>query len=318
MTRISGEGSRGLVSFRMHDKLEIGAPTLKIRNITVVLDFYQKGLGLQVNNRKYDHDNHVYELGLSLPPSDANISPLLILQHNPDAKNAFLRSAGLYHFAILVPDRRSLALTYIALRDAGVHFDGFADHLVSESLYLRDPENNGIEIYRDRPAREWPRDSAGQIIMDTLPLDLQSLGSEINKEEPKNATHFPSGAKIGHIHLKVTDLGRSINFYHKKLGFDITVNWKSMGAAFLSAGGYHHHIGMNTWHSLNGEGHVQGRSGLEKFTITIPERSSFNALRDTIKRHFVGSEQQGRKGKADGNQFMVSDPDGIQILVKCE
>jgi catechol 2,3-dioxygenase len=109
MTRISGEGGRGLVSFRMHDKLEIGAPTLLIRNITVVLDFYQKGLGLQVKNRKYDHDNYVYELGFNLPPSDANISPLLILQHNADAKNVSPRSAGLYHFAILVPDRRSLA-----------------------------------------------------------------------------------------------------------------------------------------------------------------------------------------------------------------
>jgi catechol 2,3-dioxygenase len=300
MTRISGEGGRGLVSFRMHDKLEIGAPTLRIRNITVVLDFYQKGLGLQVNNRKYDHDSHVYELGFSLPPSDANISPLLILQHNPEAKKVSPRSAGLYHFAILVPDRRSLALTYIALRDAGVHYDGFADHLVSESLYLRDPENNGIEIYRDRPAREWPRDSAGHIIMDTLPLDLQSLRSEINKEEPKNTIPFPSGAKIGHIHLKVTDLERSINFYHKKLGFDITVNWKSMGAAFLSAGGYHHHVGMNTWHSLNGEGHIQGRSGLENFTITIPERSFLIHLEILLNAILLAPSSREGKGRPTG------------------
>jgi catechol 2,3-dioxygenase len=300
MTRISGEGGRGLVSFRMHDKLEIGAPTLRIRNITVVLDFYQKGLGLQVNNRKYDHDSHVYELGFSLPPSDANISPLLVLQHNPEAKKVSPRSAGLYHFAILVPDRRSLALTYIALRDAGVHYDGFADHLVSESLYLRDPENNGIEIYRDRPAREWPRDSAGHIIMDTLPLDLQSLRSEINKEEPKNTIPFPSGAKIGHIHLKVTDLERSINFYHKKLGFDITVNWKSMGAAFLSAGGYHHHVGMNTWHSLNGEGHIQGRSGLENFTITIPERSFLIHLKILLNAILLAPSSREGKGRPTG------------------
>jgi catechol 2,3-dioxygenase len=300
MTRISGEGGRGLVSFRMHDKLEIGAPTLRIRNITVVLDFYQKGLGLQVNNRKYDHDNHVYELGLSMPRSDANISPLLILQHNPEAKKVSPRSAGLYHFAILVPDRRSLALTYIALRGAGVHYDGFADHLVSESLYLRDPENNGIEIYRDRPAREWPRDSTGHIIMDTLPLDLQSLRSEINKEEPKNTIPFPSGAKIGHIHLKVTDLERSINFYHKKLGFDITVNWKSMGAAFLSAGGYHHHVGMNTWHSLNGEGHIQGRSGLENFTITIPERSFLIHLEILLNAILLAPSSREGKGRPTG------------------
>src|ERR687898_1973585 len=299
--------------------ITVGCPTLVVKDIDKVLNFYEKYFDLQVVKNKTNNRCLVYELDFKYYSSSPSLgTPLLTLQSDSSARTTLPHSAGLYHFAVLVPDRKSLASTYLRLEDLGVKFDGFADHLVSESLYLRDPENNGIEIYCDRPAREWPRDSAGHIIMDTLPLDLQSLRSEINKEEPKNTIPFPSGAKIGHIHLKVTDLGRSINFYHKKLGFDITVNWKSMGAAFLSAGGYHHHIGMNTWHSLNGEGHVQGRSGLESFTITIPQRSSFNALRDTIKRHFVGSEQQGRKGKADGDQFIVSDPDGIQILIKCE
>src|SRR5215204_6242159 len=300
----------------MHDKLKIGAPTLRIRNITVVLDFYQKGLGLQVNNRKYDHDNHVYELGFSLPPSDANISPLLILQHNPDAKNVSPRSAGLYHFAILVPDRRSLALTYIALRDAGVHYDGFADHLVSESLYLRDPENNGIEIYRDRHVSEWSHDNEGHINMDTLPLDLNSLVSELNIEERKTAKAFPTGARIGHMHIRVINLQRSIKFYHEKIGLDITSDWSSMGAAFLSAGGYHHHIGMNTWHSLNGQVHGKGETGLENFTIAIPDRTSFNTIESIINRH-ASSEQQ-TKQKTDRNQFLIFDPDGIQIVFKAE
>jgi catechol 2,3-dioxygenase len=136
--------------------------------------------------------------------------------------------------------------------------------------------------------------------MDTLPLDLQSLRSEINKEEPKNTIPFPSGAKIGHIHLKVTDLERSINFYHKKLGFDITVNWKSMGAAFLSAGGYHHHVGMNTWHSLNGEGHIQGRSGLENFTITIPERSFLIHLEILLNAILLAPSSREGKGRPTG------------------
>jgi catechol 2,3-dioxygenase len=145
-----------------------------------------------------------------------------------------------------------------------VEYDGFADHLVSESLYLRDPEGNGIEIYRDRMANEWPRDGSGHVMMDTLPLDLDSLLSELDLEERRNAGKFPTGARIGHIHLRVTNLKRSIQFYHQGIGLDLTADWSSMGASFLSAGGYHHHIGINTWFSLNGESHTQGDLGPDK------------------------------------------------------
>lgn len=303
----------------MHDKMKIGTPILKVKNISRVLHFYQKELGLQVNNKKYDDDNSVYELGLeNLPSSDTNISPLLTLRHDPDAKNASPNSAGLYHFAILVPDRRSLASTYLALKGSRVQYDGFADHLVSESIYLRDPESNSIEIYCDRPATKWPRDSAGNLMFDRLPLNLNALVSEINEEKTKSPIAFPTGARIGHMHLKVTNLERTIKFYHEKIGLDITVNWKSMGAAFLSAGGYHHHIGMNTWHSLDGENLSGKEAGLENFTITIPNRSSFETLRASIKRNYVNSQQQQTKQKVEENEFVVSDPDGIQIVIKTE
>ncbi|MBV9667553.1 MAG: VOC family protein, partial [Nitrososphaeraceae archaeon] len=257
---------------RMPSKIRIGPPVLRIKNIDAVLEFYENSLGLQANKKYKDHaqkqekdkddsnNNLIYELGfkhkISLSSSSSE-EPILILKHDASARIPSPRSAGLFHFAILVPDRKSLACTYVALRNSGVQYDGFADHLVSESLYLRDPENNGIEIYRDRPSTEWPRDDLGHIIMDTLPLDLKSLLSEINnnndidKEEENNAKAFPAGARIGHMHLKVTNLERSIKFYHEKIGLDITVDWSSMGATFLSAGGeYHHHIAINTWHSL--------------------------------------------------------------------
>jgi catechol 2,3-dioxygenase len=304
----------------MHSGMRIGSPVLRVKNIDRILRFYEERLGLQMN-RRYQvgdddggGDNLVCELG-SKQKSMSNES-ILILHHDPNAKNAPLRSAGLYHFAILVPDRKSLALTYLAIRNSGLQYDGFADHLVSESLYLRDPENNGIEIYRDRQASEWSHDNEGHINMDTLSLDLNSLVSELNKDEKETAKAFPTGARIGHMHLRVTNLQRSIKFYHEKIGLDITSDWSSMGAAFLSAGGYHHHIGMNTWHSLNGQVHGNGETGLENFTIAIPDRTSFNTIESIINRH-ASSEQQ-TKQKTDRNQFLIFDPDGIQIVFKAE
>jgi catechol 2,3-dioxygenase len=296
--------------------IKIGPPVLLVRNIDEVLGFYQKRLDLQLY-KKYQNDlgNFVYELGFKyLSPSAANKTPLLMLQHDPNARNASPHSAGLFHFAILLPDRESLASTYLALRDSGVQYDGFADHLVSESLYLKDPENNGIEIYRDRLFGEWPRDSAGRIIMDTLPLDLHSLLAEMKKEESKKATSFPSGGRIGRIHLKVTSLERSIKFYNEKIQLDITVNWSSMGAAFLSTGGYHHHIGMNTWDSLDGEAHREDETGLKNFTMTVPNTSYFNTIKSNILNDSTYREQM--KQRTESDQFSVSDPDGIHIVIK--
>jgi catechol 2,3-dioxygenase len=301
----------------MPSGMSVGSPVLKIRNIDKVLTFYEKEVGLRMNKKYHDdNDDLMYELSSKYVPFSDKRSPLLILQYDPDARDATPHSAGLYHFAILVPDRRSLASTYVELKSSGVPFDGFADHLVSESLYLKDPENNGIEIYRDRPAREWLRDSTGNVMMDTLPLDLQSLLSEVNEEETKNPKAFPSGATIGHMHLKVTNLERSIKFYHEKLMLDITLNLRSMGAAFLSAGGYHHHVGMNTWHSLNGKILSNNDAGLKNFTMTIPDKRSFNSIKSIFLNDHASERQKSQK--AENKQFLVRDPDGIQIVIRSE
>lgn len=301
----------------MHSIKKVGSPVLRVRDIDKMVMFYETKLGLQVKRRHQDdYGNAVYELGFV--HIDYPEDSLLQLHHDPNAKNASPHSAGLFHFAILVPNRESLASTYLALKNSGVYYDGFADHLVSESLYLRDPENNGIEIYRDRPARDWPRDSEGNILMDTLPLNLQSIVAEMDRLESENPVAFPIGARIGHMHLKVTNLERSIKFYHRILGFDITVDWRSMGAAFLSAGGYHHHVGMNTWHSMNGEVHSNDVLGLENFTITVSDISSFNRIRSAIKSHHLSSEEKQKEQKSYENQLMVSDPDGIQIVIRSE
>src|SRR5215216_1365020 len=200
----------------MYSGMRVGSPILRVSNIDKILEFYEKKLGLQVKRRhKEDNDDSSLTCELGFNDVGQTEESLLQLQHDPNAENASPHSAGLFHFAILVPDRKSLASTYLALKNSRVHYDGFADHLVSESLYLRDPENNGIEIYRDRPARDWPRDSEGNIMMDTLPLNLQSIVSEIDRVESENAVAFPTGARIGHMHLKVTNLVRSIKFYHE-------------------------------------------------------------------------------------------------------
>jgi catechol 2,3-dioxygenase len=315
-----------MTTYKMPDAMMVGSIALRVKDIEKVLTFYERNLGLQVCRRYNVHPGigihrdgddacyAIYELGFKGKNNYSSpIDPLLILKHDPDAKKpqSVRNAAGLFHFAILVPNRKNLALTYLAVKNSGVQYDGFADHLVSESLYLRDPEDNGIEIYRDRPVNEWPRNFEGRIIMDTLPLDLNSLLSDITTEEIKNNSGiaFPDGAKIGHVHLRVTNLERSIRFYHQKIGLSLTADWRSVGAAFLSAGGYHHHIGMNTWTSLNGEDHSSEGTGLEYLTLTIPDRSFIHSLDQNI--------QSTNKFKLiKGNEMFVSDPDDIPILIR--
>jgi catechol 2,3-dioxygenase len=286
----------------MPAEIELGAPTLRIRDLEQTLAFYEKDFGLNVGG-KYRGADALEEIRLGFDGKNG-IDPLMILKHDPNAKRT-PNSAGLYHFAIRVPDRKRLASTYVGLGNSGAYFEGFADHLVSEALYLSDPDGNGIEIYRDRPRKEWKRDEQGNILQATQPLNIDSLLSELTPEERKNARPFPTGAVIGHIHLKVTHLERSIRFYHEKLGLDITWNLGTMGAAFLSAGRYHHHIGLNTWQSLGGPPHRKGDAGLENFRIRVPDRNVMNALTAQIPNSVK------KKG-----QLLISDPDGIQITVE--
>ncbi len=267
-----------------------------------MLEFYQGVFGLEVNRRYPDSADGLesVELGFKGKFKDA-IDPLLILKHDSKARDTSHDFAGLYHYAVLVPDRKSLAHAYTAI-ERQYRFDGFADHLVSESLYLHDPERNGIEIYRDRQSDQWDHVKNGSIMMDTQPLDLNGVLNELKGESTRGA--FQNGARIGHMHLRVTNLERSAKFYHEKLGFDITADWSSMGAMFLSYGGYHHHIGLNTWHSRDGMRHEIGEAGLEEFTIDLGNDE--NVFRDIEARLGTSSET---------GEISVFDPDGIQIRV---
>ncbi len=287
------------MDFNMHPQMKMGPVSLRINDLDLVQSFYVKDIGLKVLRR----DGNIVELGAA----GQSAEPLLILRHDPATEKAPHDAAGLYHLAILLPDRKSLAAAYLSLGNSGVLFDGFADHLVSEALYLTDPEGNGIEIYADRPRSEWKFDEDGGLQIGTQPLDIDSLSNELSGVPRDNLTAMPNGTRIGHVHLKVTELKRSINFYQGLLGLDLVSYWGS--AAFLSAAGYHHHIGVNTWESLMGQTFKDGWAGLEHFTISIPDLDFVHKLSSRLHQNVPVAKQSP-------DEFLVSDPDGIKFLIQ--
>lgn len=283
--------------FKLNPEMAFGPVSLKVKNLNSMLSFYEKDLGLVALRR----DNEVVELSPS-----KSAEPIIILRHVPNAEKAPDDAAGLYHYALLVPDRRSLAAAYVAIGNAGIIFDGFADHLVSEALYLTDPEGNGIEIYADRARSHWKFDEDGQVEMATQPLDIDSLLKEVTDARRDSLKAIADGTKVGHIHLKVTDLQRSISFYRSVIGLELMRYYGS--AAFLSVGRYHHHIGMNTWESLGGKPVERNWAGLEHLTITVP-RENLNELSTLLADSPIALHE--------GNgQLYISDPDEIALIVK--
>ncbi|MGO8946984.1 MAG: VOC family protein [Ktedonobacterales bacterium] len=192
--------------------------------------------------------------------------PLLLLKEQPGARpfpHDRYGYTGLYHFAILVPTRADLGRWLAHWLETGHPLPGQGDHLVSEALYLTDPDGNGIEIYRDRPRDTWTWVN-GQVEMATDPVDIRAMLAEAQKEG-KSWSGLPAGTRLGHMHLQVGDIKQAVHFYHDTLGFDITAQMPT--ALFLSAGGYHHHLGMNTWHSKGAGPAPADVAGLRFFTI---------------------------------------------------
>jgi catechol 2,3-dioxygenase len=227
--------------------------------------FYEQAVGLRAS----ELDDGTLALG------PAGESALIELRGDSSAPRLNRRAPGLYHLAILVPTRRDLAFALARLAQARWPLDGASDHLVSEALYLSDPDGNGIEIYRDRPREEWPR-TGDQLEMATLPLDLDGLIGELRDASELQA-QAPAGTRIGHVHLQVADITKAEAFYHGVLGFDVMVRGYP-GALFVSAGGYHHHIGLNTWHSAGAAPAPEGSVGLRSFTVELPSEAELAAV----------------------------------------
>jgi len=283
-------------SFRLPDSTRIGYVHLRVSDLKQSLAFYRDLLGLKKVKR--------LDTTVRLSASDEQ-SPIVMLTEESSARPRPLHSAGLFHAAFILPDRKELAKMFKRLYDHQWPFEGFADHGVSEALYLADPDGNGIEIYADRPRAQWPR-RHGELQMGTGELDLKSLFSEL-RENGEAWTGIHPDTTIGHIHLQVSNLQKAELFYHQLLGFDVTQQ-TFPGALFLSAGGYHHHIGLNIWNSKDGSPLAQDAVGLIRFGIEIPDRQTKSELKDRVV-------QSRYWNSAEGRQFLIRDEDNIAINI---
>jgi len=280
--------------FKLPPELKVGPVCLRTKNLDLMLPFYEGDFGLKV----VQSDGDYTALGTS-----ANAELIIILHHEAKASSPPPNATGLYHYALLVPNRLSLAAACLTLGAKGVVFEGYADHQVSEALYLSDPEGNGIEIYSDRPKGEWKFDEGG-VEMTTQPLDLDSLIKELHPDERGELKAIAEGTRVGHVHLKVSDLQTSMTFYRDALGFELMRYWGT--AAFLSAGRYHHHLGMNTWESLGGSTVRRTWTGLEYFAFAIPE-TDLHELSDRLNvRPILQNDNSAR--------LFLSDPDDINLI----
>jgi catechol 2,3-dioxygenase len=265
---------------------------LTIPDLDRSVRFYEDRVGLRVHRR----DDASAAMGVGA-------GDLLVLHESPTAKRV-RGTTGLYHFAILVPSRPDLADALRELVRADTPMQGFADHLVSEAIYLADPDGNGIEIYRDRPRPEWPIVD-GVLQMGSEPLDLQNLLAEGNTSAPWSG--LAAGTRIGHIHLHVADIPAAEHFYRDALGLDLILRYGS-SAAFLSAGGYHHHVAVNTWAGVGAPAPPAGAVGLKHFVMKVSHADALASVHGQLTRAHVTSEL------AEG-RLTVRDPSGNQIVL---
>jgi len=283
--------------FRLPEQTRLGPVRLQVADLPRSLDFYEEVLGLRPLER---------EPGRAVLVAQANDRPLIELRARPGARAVPRRGAlGLYHFAILLPDRPSLGRFLRHLGEAGARA-GASDHLVSESLYLQDPDNLGIEVYADRPRGSWRR-VGRELMMATDPLDTAGLLQDAGEQQWAG---MPAGTAMGHVHLHVGDLERAARFYSEGLGFDRMV-WRYPGALFLAAGGYHHHLGTNTWAGPGAAAPAEEDARLLDWTIELPDEASLVAARDSLKG--AGFSARLTQRQAEPPELVALDPWGTQV-----
>lgn len=285
-------------NYQLPAATHLGLVRLQVGDLARSLAFYGETLGLRV----LEQDGERALLG-----TNDGATPLVELHARAGARPAARGGRlGLYHFAILLPDRPSLGRFVRHLGEIGARA-GAGDHLVSEAFYLQDPDNLGIEVYADRPRSTWQRQGR-ELMMATDPVDVAGL---LDAAGDVSWDGMPAGTTMGHVHLHVGDLARAAAFYSEGLGFDRTT-WRYPGALFLGAGGYHHHVGTNTWGGENARPDAEGDARLLEWTIVLPTSDDVAAveasLRDAGSAHAV---------ERDGQEAIVAtDPWGTKVRVR--
>jgi catechol 2,3-dioxygenase len=272
---------------------------LQVSDLANALAFYEGLLGFRQAHRN----------GSAVALSATGQRPVaIVLVERLGALPKPPRTTGLYHLAIRLPSRRALATVLVRLLEHNWPFQGFADHLVSEALYLADPDGNGLELYADRSPDHWARRN-GQIVMGTEPLDVQNLVAEA-AGDPAPWGGIDPDADIGHVHLHVSDLARAETFYHDLLGLDVTQRGYP-GALFLSAGGYHHHLGINTWAGAGAPPPPPEAVGLLAFALQIPDGDAWRAVLARLAASGMAPEVQ--RECLDERSALIRDPDGLGV-----
>lgn len=280
--------------FRLPDDTHIDSVTLQVADLDRSIAYYKGVLGMHLLHRSDDRA----ELG-----SEKDNRALIKLVQNPNAKPVPRRGLlGLYHFAILLPDRAALGRFVAHLGDIGA-YAGMSDHLVSEAVYLTDPDGLGIEVYADRSRDTW-RLIDRQLEMTTKPLDVASV---IGAAGGKKWDGMPSGTTIGHVHFHVGNIDEAARFYHEGLGMDKIV-WNYPGALFMSAGGYHHHVGTNTW-AAGARPAADDDARLLEWALVVSDAGAVQAAAASIAN-------AGFTVKSDGDAMLASDSWGIKLRLR--
>lgn len=282
---------------KIPDNTKIQSIDIAVKNLDKTLNFYKNLIGFQIAESN----------GKTIYLSANGKQPYIIgLHENPERKHPSGDSTGLYHIAIKFPGRKELAKVFLRLFENKTKFQGFSDHLVSEAIYLADPDGNGVELYTDKPKETWNW-KLGQVEMDTLPLNLQVLTNSIDDDDLKSDLVHPD-TEIGHIHLKVSNLLKAEKFYSHLLGFKIT-NSGYPGALFFAAGGYHHHIGTNIWSSKNSTPPPDNSLGLQCFTIKLPDENYIKSISEDAKNSGI------EIAKLNNGKIILHDFDNNKIIL---
>jgi len=267
--------------------LRLGPTHLTVSDLGGAVRFYERALGLQVHHRTGDSAS-----------MGAGGEDLVVLAGMPGAQPGG-RHAGLYHFALLFDSREELARAIVRLAQTRTRIEGASDHGVSEAIYLRDPDDNGIELYVDRPRSDWPppRQPGERVEIFTLALDMEDLMREVDGEQPR--ARAGAGIVVGHLHLHVGDVEQGLAFYRDVLGFEVMVDLGT--AALVSAGGYHHHLGFNVWLGSDVKPRPPQTAGLREWTVLLASREELAVVRARIAA-------TGLYVRADHGGFVVRDP----------